>query len=225
MNGGSKCLLKNHDALLSFSQRWRSAPSRLPPLPQLRLARCMPSRWFGRSRAFTSWGARPRCTRRGRNPKATSMIHSLPCCWDEDASPLFLLCPARPRKAEMRRARPQRFPSSHAHRAWRGGVGGGEQSAVILTSPPNPLALHSTAAADRRARRDRRRGRLSLLRRLELHDRPDHRRRRRRHHRGGVNSSSDVYVIGPFGGPLPLQSLHFPALAASRAGILDGAME
>jgi hypothetical protein len=104
-------------------------------------------------------------------------------------------------------------------------AGGGEQSAVILTSPPNPLALHSTAAADRRARRDRRRGRLSLLRRLELHDRPDHRRRRRRHHRGGVNSSSDVYVIGPFGGPLPLQSLPFPGPVASRAGILDGAME
>jgi hypothetical protein len=194
----------------------------------------MPSRWSGRSRAFTSWGARPRCTR--------CITHHESCC-----------VPPRPRKAEVRRARPQRFPSSHAHRAWRGGVGGGgrlgtfaamgpltdppppmpphrcagggEQSAVILTSPPNPLALHSTAAADRRARRDRRRGRLSLLRRLELHYRPDHRRRRRRHHRGGVNSSSDIYVIGPFGSPLPLQSLHFPGPAASRAGILDGEME
>ena len=38
MNGGSKCLLKNHDALLSFSQRWRSALSRLLRLPHLRLA-------------------------------------------------------------------------------------------------------------------------------------------------------------------------------------------
>jgi hypothetical protein len=43
--------------------------------------------------------------------------------------------------------------------------------------------------------------------------------------RGGVNSSSDVYVIRPFGSPLPLQSLHFPGLAASGAGILEGAME
>ncbi len=105
MNGGSKCLLKNHDALLSFSQRWRSALSRLLPLPHLRLARCMPSRWFGRSREFTSWGARPRCARRGRNPKATSMIHSHPCYWDEDASPRVLLCPARPQKADVRRER------------------------------------------------------------------------------------------------------------------------
>src|SRR6266446_7927105 len=48
---------------------------------------------------------------------------------------------------------------------------------------------HHAAAADRRARRDRRRRRLSFLRRLELHDRPDHCRRRRRHHRGGVISS------------------------------------
>jgi len=104
MNGGSKCLLKNHDALLSFSQRWRSALSRLLRLPHLRLAQCMPSRWFGRSREFTSWGARPRCARRGRNPKATSMIHSHRCYWDEDASPPVLLCPARPQKAEGRGA-------------------------------------------------------------------------------------------------------------------------
>src|SRR6478609_420146 len=46
---------------------------------------------------------------------------------------------------------------------------------------------HHAAASYRRARRDRRRGRLSRLRRLELHDRPDHRRRRRRDDRGGVN--------------------------------------
>ena len=105
MNGGSKCLLKNHDALLSFSQRWRSALSRLLRLPHLRLAPCMPSRWFGRSREFTSWGARPRCARRGRNPKATSMIHSHPCYWDEDASPRVLRCPAQPQKADVRRER------------------------------------------------------------------------------------------------------------------------
>jgi hypothetical protein len=37
--------------------------------------------------------------------------------------------------------------------------------------------------------------------------------------------NADVYVIGLFGNPLPLQSLHFPAFAASLAGILDGAME
>jgi hypothetical protein len=37
--------------------------------------------------------------------------------------------------------------------------------------------------------------------------------------------NADVYVIRPFGSPLPLQSLHFPGLAACRAGILDGAME
>jgi hypothetical protein len=109
MNGGSKCPLKNQDALLSFSQRWRSALSPLLPLLHLRLAQCMPSRWFGRSREFTSWGARPRFARRGRNPKATSMIHSHPCYWDEDASPRVLLCPARPQKADVRRgARPQR---------------------------------------------------------------------------------------------------------------------
>ena len=111
MNGGSKCLLKNHDALLSFSQHWRSALSRLLRLPHLRLAQCMPSRWFGRSREFTSWGARPRCARRGRNPKATSMIHSHRCYWDEDASPRVLLCPGRSHRAEGRGApgaRPQR---------------------------------------------------------------------------------------------------------------------
>ncbi len=55
-------------------------------------------------------------------------------------------------------------------------------------APEAPLRHHA-AAADRRARRDRRRGRLSLLRRLELHDRPDHRRRRRRHDSSGVISS------------------------------------
>jgi hypothetical protein len=108
MNGGSKCPLKNHDALLSFSLRWRSALSRLLPLLHLRLAQCMPSRWFARSREFTSWGARPRCARRGRNPKATSMIHSHPCYWDEDASPRVLLCPARPQKADVRRGARQR---------------------------------------------------------------------------------------------------------------------
>jgi hypothetical protein len=37
--------------------------------------------------------------------------------------------------------------------------------------------------------------------------------------------NADVYVIQPFGSPLPLQSLHFPGFAACRAGILDGAME
>ena len=37
--------------------------------------------------------------------------------------------------------------------------------------------------------------------------------------------NADVYVIRPFGSPLPLQSLHFPGFAASRARILDGAME
>ena len=46
---------------------------------------------------------------------------------------------------------------------------------------------HHAVAPDRRARRDRRRGRLSRLRCLELHDRPDHRRRRRRHHGVGVD--------------------------------------
>ena len=123
MNGGSKCPLKNHDALLSFSQRWRSALSRLLPLLHLRLAQCMPSRWLG---------ARPRCARRGRNPKATSMIHSHPCYWDEDASLRVLLCPARPQKADVRRERVR---------------------------------------------------------------------------------NADVYVIRPFGSPLPLQSLHFPRFA------------
>src|SRR6185437_7505777 len=49
---------------------------------------------------------------------------------------------------------------------------------------------HHAVAADRRAARDRRRGRLSRLRRLDLHDRPDHRDRRRGHHRGGVASST-----------------------------------
>ena len=43
-------------------------------------------------------------------------------------------------------------------------------------------------APDRRARRDRRRGGLSRLRRLDLHDRPDHRRRRRRDDGVGVDS-------------------------------------
>jgi hypothetical protein len=37
--------------------------------------------------------------------------------------------------------------------------------------------------------------------------------------------NADIYVIGPFGSPLPLQSLHFPGFARRRAGILDGAME
>ena len=45
-------------------------------------------------------------------------------------------------------------------------------------------------APDRRARRDRRRGGLSRLRRLELHDRPDHRGRRRRHDGVGVVGTS-----------------------------------
>jgi hypothetical protein len=68
------------------------------------------------------------------------MIHSLPCCWDEDASPRVLLV----RRADVRR---------------------------------------------------------------------------------DSFGNADVYVIGLFGNPLPLQSLHFPAFAASFAGILDGAME
>jgi hypothetical protein len=37
--------------------------------------------------------------------------------------------------------------------------------------------------------------------------------------------SADVYVIGPFGSPLSLQSLHFPGFAASPAGILNGPVE
>ena len=45
---------------------------------------------------------------------------------------------------------------------------------------------HHAAAPDRRARRDRRRGRLSRLRCLDLHDRPDHRGRRRRDDGVGV---------------------------------------
>ena len=45
------------------------------------------------------------------------------------------------------------------------------------------------AAPHRRARRDRRRGRLSRLGRVELHDRPDHRHRRRRDHGFGVAAS------------------------------------
>jgi hypothetical protein len=105
MNGGWKCPLKNHDALLSFSQRWRSVPSRLLPLRHLRLAHCMPGRWYGRSCGFTSWRARPRCARRGRKPKATSLIHSR--IWNEDASPRILFHAAH--KADVRRgARPQR---------------------------------------------------------------------------------------------------------------------
>jgi hypothetical protein len=81
-----ECPQKNHDALLSFSVRWRSALSRLLPLLHS-LAQCMPSRWLGRSPALTSSGACPRCARGSRNPKPKSMIHCPPCIWDKDASP------------------------------------------------------------------------------------------------------------------------------------------
>ena len=52
--------------------------------------------------------------------------------------------------------------------------------------PEAPLRHHA-AAPHRRARRDRRRGGLSRLRCLDLHDRPDHRGRRRRDDRVGVD--------------------------------------
>ena len=60
--------------------------------------------------------------------------------------------------------------------------------ARALWEDPKPQAphRHHAAAPHRRARRDRRRGGVSGLRRLDLHDRPDHRGRRRRDDSVGV---------------------------------------
>ena len=63
------------------------------------------------------------------------------------------------------------------------------QRAVGRRRAPEAPLRHHAAAPHRRARRNRRRGRLSRLRCLELHDRPDHRGRRRRDDGVGVVSS------------------------------------
>ena len=58
--------------------------------------------------------------------------------------------------------------------------------AVGRRSQPQAPHRHHAASPHRRARRDRRRRGLPRLRRVELHDRPDHRHRRRRDDGGGV---------------------------------------
>ena len=65
-------------------------------------------------------------------------------------------------------------------------------------APEAPLRHHA-AAPDRRARRNRRRRRLSRVRRLDLHDRPDHRGRRRRDDRVGVDSFFPSPLVGEGG--------------------------
>jgi len=66
----------------------------------------------------------PRLHVMGSASRLHALHHHESCC----------VPPPRPRKAEVRRARPQRFPSSHAHRAWRGGVGGGGRLGTFAAS-------------------------------------------------------------------------------------------
>ncbi|MHC2245067.1 NAD(P)-dependent dehydrogenase (short-subunit alcohol dehydrogenase family) [Bradyrhizobium elkanii] len=95
----------------------------------------------------------------------------------------FALCrSARRRVGAEGRARQLRGARPGEDRLRPRAVGGSGQSEAphrIDAAPPH-----------RRARRDRRRGSLSRLRRLDLHDRPDHRSRRRRHDGGDVSGCS-----------------------------------
>ena len=85
-------------------------------------------------------------------------------------------------------------PEGRARQLRRAGPGQDRfcQRAVGRRGAPETPLRHHAAAPHRRARRNRRRGGLSRLRRLELHDRPDHRRRRRRHDRVGVG-----FIVAP----------------------------
>ena len=80
---------------------------------------------------------------------------------------------------------------------------------ALWEDPEKPEAphRHHAAAPHRRTRRNRRRGGVSGLRRLDLHDRPDHRGRRRRDDGGDVALSS----------PLPLRG-RVDAIAQRRDG-------